>query len=152
MPIIAAVDTDGHSETVLREAAKLTDAFEQELHVIHVLSRSAFVSLERTSVEDTGEGIDPTEIRRIAEETVVELVENADVEAAYTPVGLVGEAADEIVRYASEHDAEYIVLSGRQRSPVGKALFGSVTQSVLLNAPCPVVSAITQSTEESAVE
>lgn len=152
MPIIAAVDTDGHSETVLREAAKLTDAFEQELHVVHVLSRSEFVSLERTSVEDTGEGIDPTEIRRIAEETVVELVEDADVEVEYTPVGLMGDAADEIIRYAREHDAEYVVLSSRKRSPVGKALFGSVTQSVLLNAPCSVVSAITHSAEESTDE
>ncbi|QCS42497.1 universal stress protein [Natrinema versiforme] len=49
-----------------------------------------------------------------------------------------GDPADQILATATEIDVETIVMSGRKRSPTGKALFGSVTQSVLLGADRPV--------------
>ncbi|OYR69650.1 universal stress protein UspA, partial [Halorubrum sp. E3] len=42
--------------------------------------------------------------------------------------------------YAEEQDARYVVIGGRQRSPTGKALFGSVTQDVMFESPAPVVN------------
>ncbi len=51
---------------------------------------------------------------------------------AYHPV------ADGIVDLAAEVDADLVVVGGRRRSPVGKAMFGSVTQSVVLDSPVPV--------------
>ena len=44
-----------------------------------------------------------------------------------------------IVDLATDIDADLVVIGGRQRSPTGKALFGSVTQSVVLDSPVPVV-------------
>ncbi|MEF8778892.1 MAG: universal stress protein [Natronomonas sp.] len=46
--------------------------------------------------------------------------------------------AEAIVETATEIGADRIVMSGRKRSAVGKALFGSVTQSVLLQSEIPV--------------
>jgi nucleotide-binding universal stress UspA family protein len=45
-----------------------------------------------------------------------------------------GEPADAILEAAAEMDADLICIGGRKRSPTGKVLFGSVTQSVLLDA------------------
>jgi nucleotide-binding universal stress UspA family protein len=49
------------------------------------------------------------------------------------------EAVDNILRHADDEDVDSIVLGGRKRSPAGKALFGSVTQRVILNTDKPVV-------------
>src|SRR6056297_2527335 len=44
-----------------------------------------------------------------------------------------GDTTQDIIRVADDVDADAIVLGGRKRSPAGKAIFGSTTQSVILN-------------------
>ncbi|WP_227376068.1 universal stress protein [Haladaptatus halobius] len=52
-----------------------------------------------------------------------------------------GNPADIILDVAEERDVNCICVGGRRRSPAGKALFGSVAQSVILNAERPVLVA-----------
>ncbi|WP_076148734.1 universal stress protein [Natrinema saccharevitans] len=49
-----------------------------------------------------------------------------------------GDPADEIIEYADSVDADVLVVPTRKRSPVGKAVFGSVTQDVILETNRPV--------------
>ncbi len=49
-----------------------------------------------------------------------------------------GSAEEVIVSVADDRDVDHVAVAGRERSPTGKALFGSVTQSVVLNADVPV--------------
>ena len=49
-----------------------------------------------------------------------------------------GDPAETIIEVAEELDVDNITMSGRRRSPTGKMLFGSTTQSVLLAADRPV--------------
>lgn len=52
-----------------------------------------------------------------------------------------GDPAVEIVDTAEEEDVDLVVVSGRERSPTGKLLFGSTTQEVLLDLDRPVLTA-----------
>ncbi|MFP8958359.1 universal stress protein [Natrialbaceae archaeon A-CW3] len=141
MVIVAAVDRSKRASDVLRESRSLAVHFDEQIHVVHVLTSAEFVDLERTAVDETGAAVDMDEVRQVAGNIAAEAAETA-LESDYEAVGLMGDPAVRIVDYAREHDARYIVVAGRKRSPAGKVVFGSVTQSILLNADCPVVTTI----------
>ncbi|MCL9818140.1 universal stress protein [Natronocalculus amylovorans] len=137
MVIIAAVDREGPHNKLLHEAEKLAQAFDEELHIVHVLSQKEFRQIETDHVDSKGEAVSPKEIKAYAESKVAEIADGVVEE--YVAVGRIGIVDEEVLEYAEEIDASYIVIGGRQRSPIGKALFGSEAQSILLSAPCPVV-------------
>ena len=50
------------------------------------------------------------------------------------------EPGEDLTRLAEEHKVDEIIVGVRRRSKVGKLVFGSTAQYVILNAPCPVVT------------
>ncbi len=142
MVVIAAVDRSDRAPNVVAEAAKIADAFETPLHVVHVLSRSRFVELELDTYNETGEAADVDEIRSTAKRYAEKAADGID--ADYEAVGLMGDSVDRIIQHAEEESAHYIVVGPRKRSPTGKALFGSTAQSILLESPVPVVTVLSE--------
>lgn len=138
MVIVAAIDRSDRVSSVLEEAESLAEAFGEPLHVVHVISRSEFINLEQTAYDEERKSLSMDEIRSFASDYAERAAEEVTVE--YKPVGVVGQPANEIVTYSTDIDAKYIVVAPEKRSPTGKALFGSVAQSVILNADCPVVT------------
>jgi nucleotide-binding universal stress UspA family protein len=47
---------------------------------------------------------------------------------------------EDLVQFAKENGVDEMIIGVRRRSKVGKLVFGSTAQYVILNAPCPVVS------------
>ena len=151
MPIVAAVDRSERAEAVVSQARELADSYDVSVHVIHVgepdVSRvpkgvNTGMVDEISGPEDLGESSLPheeiREAQKRAESTAREVANTYGVDDG-NAIGLVGDPASQLLRYGEKADAEYIVVSTRKRSRVGKALFGSVTQSLLLNADRPVV-------------
>lgn len=66
-----------------------------------------------------------------------ELLEDAGVEVTLDESS--GDAAEEILLAAADRDVDLVTVSGRQRSPAGKALLGSASQEVLLQSDRPVL-------------
>jgi len=129
-PVVAGVDRSDRATTVVREAEQLADALDRPLHVVHVWSPG-----------ETDQGEDPADDdakRELAQATAEAAAAVLTGEA--TAVGLVGPPSRRLLEYAEDQDAACIVAAGRSRSPVGKVLFGSVTQSVLLSADRPVLT------------
>jgi len=136
MPIVAAVDHSERAEAVLEQAAGLADALDTALHVAHVGS---------VGVPTISGGFDPDRDRQYAGQqargVARKLAEDVGAVGEFEPVGLAGDPAEAVLEHSREVDADYIVVSGRKRSAVGQAVFGSFTQQLLLEADRPVVAA-----------
>jgi nucleotide-binding universal stress UspA family protein len=70
-------------------------------------------------------------VRRLADEGIDATFE---VDPAST------DPAEVLLNAGKERDADLIVIGLRRRSPVGKLLLGSVSQTVILQASCPVLT------------
>ncbi|RKD95322.1 universal stress protein [Halopiger aswanensis] len=137
MVVVTAIDGEEGSSRVLSEAWTLANRFDEPLHAVLVYEGPSHRELitKSLNIEDS---VTPERAQEIAESVLADVAEGVTDE--YEAVGRTGEAPAEILEYAEKVDARYIVVGGRSRSPVGKALFGSVTQSVLLDASCPVLA------------
>ncbi|QWC20687.1 universal stress protein [Halorubrum sp. 2020YC2] len=67
-----------------------------------------------------------------------EVLEDAGVDCVHYEAS--GDPGDELLAAAEDVDADAICVSGRKRSPAGKAVFGSTTQALVLNADRPVLT------------
>ncbi|NHN48061.1 universal stress protein [Halostella sp. JP-L12] len=137
MCIVVPVSRSNSADSSLEEGYRLAEKFDEELHVLHVLSRNDFHELNQTSVERKHISVQMEEIERTAAEIASEIADHVPIDV--TAVGRVGDPADKIVQYGREQNTRYIVMGAKKRSPVGKTIFGSVAQSVLLNADQPVI-------------
>ncbi|HAR32783.1 MAG TPA: universal stress protein [Desulfobacter sp.] len=50
------------------------------------------------------------------------------------------EAGEDIVAFANEKRVDEIIIGVKSRSNIGKLLFGSTAQTVILEADCPVIT------------
>lgn len=142
MVVVAAIDRNDRATDILVAADELAGAFDDELHVLHVMTRSEFVDLEMTSVDNTGRPVEMDRVQQFAADFAADAAAEAGLES-YEAVGKIGDASRVILDYAADVDARYVVIGGRKRSPAGKVIFGSVTQSTLLNTDRPVVVIMT---------
>lgn len=86
--------------------------------------------------EEMAETIGSTDRIPSAVEIAVDRLASSDHEFTVYERG--GEPAVEILEFAAEHDSDTILLGISGRSPVGKVLFGSVAQAVILDSDRPV--------------
>ncbi|AXR78624.1 universal stress protein [Natrarchaeobaculum sulfurireducens] len=70
-------------------------------------------------------------------EAAIEVLEDAGM--AYAVHETVGTPAETIIDAAAELDSDEIVLGVSKHTPVGKVLFGSVAQAVILDTDRPVL-------------
>ena len=76
--------------------------------------------------------------KKIENEKMNLLDKNLSCQSILSVRGL--EAGEDLVQLAKENNVDEIIIGVRRRSKVGKLLFGSTAQYVILNAHCPVVS------------
>ncbi|USZ68662.1 universal stress protein [Halorussus salilacus] len=82
-----------------------------------------------------GEGASATEVGAVRRAS--DVLNNAGVDVEV--IERSGEPAATVLDVADRVDADCICVGGRRRSPAGKAIFGSVSQSVILQADRPVL-------------
>lgn len=144
MVILAAIDEKKRSRIVAEIASDLAATYDDTLVALHVVPKDEFESHQKSlrgipEFEDFSIAQKSESAERFARDFVLETVDDIDRQRL-EPRGRVGDVTDEILAEASSLEPRFLVMSGRKRSPTGKALFGSTVQQVLLKAECPVVT------------
>ncbi len=137
--ILLPTDFSSHAATATTYACELVEKFAAELHLLHALQ------VHLASTPDFGMGLDLPkfihESRSAAEKSLMRVLD-PQWAAGRPVVHAVVEGAPqvEIVRYAREHAIDLIVLATHGRSGLAHLLIGSVAESVVRSAPCPVLT------------
>lgn len=104
----------------------------------HVFTEDEYANTVESLGFDAGGEVTPNRVAA-RHATIRDLADRLDAAGIeYSVGGAVGNHGDSIIGLAEEADADLVVVGGRQRSPTGKAVFGSTAQKVMLSAPCPV--------------
>lgn len=122
--ILLALDDDIPQARAQTNAIKdiVEPAGSAEVYLLHVFG-------------DNPEGASVQQVEAVREARERLESENVDVHLLEAS----GSPSDEILRFADEYDVDQICVGGRKRSPAGKALFGSVTQDIILGTHRPVL-------------
>jgi nucleotide-binding universal stress UspA family protein len=148
--ILSATDGSSEAELATRTAADLAQKTGSELHVIHVLDVAQIYMLDAGATDDP-EGIEQPDpileelLERFSEQRGKEVLDT-EVERIRSAGGTVAQAhlkmgrvAQEIVHLAEDLGAGLIVMGSRGRGGIRRALIGSVSDSVVRHAHCPVL-------------
>lgn len=144
MVILAAIDENERSKHVVALAHDLATTYDDSLIALHVVPTEEY-NAHKESLKQIPEFSDfsitqeAESAKNFARQFVQETIDDVDW-GRVEPKGRVGDVTDEILAEATRVEPRFLVISGRRRSPTGKALFGNTTQQILLNAEWPVVT------------
>jgi nucleotide-binding universal stress UspA family protein len=116
--ILVATDFSEASQAAVRVAHRYAQAFGARLHIFHVIG--------------------PGEIGLT--EVFAGLVTELGTAVPLVVASHSGDAAEEILRYATLRGVDLIVLGTHGRTGFSRALLGSVAERVTRMAPCPVLT------------
>ena len=146
--ILLATDGSREADFAARSAAELSQKTGSELHVIHAFGIAPVgppVYPEATELQSVEFEAESEERQRLSERRAREVLQ-AEVEKIRSWGGTVaeehlieGRVAPQIVALAEEIEAGLIVMGSRGLGGIRGALMGSVSDSVVGHAHCPVM-------------
>ena len=142
--IVTPIDFSDNSRLIADSAAFMAGKFEASLYLVFVVQNfedySGFFvpQMHVPNLED--------ELMSGAQERMVQFVE--EHKAQFTRVGigdvshtvLMGDVAEQIVDYATEIQADMIIMGTHGYKGLEKIMFGSVADKVVRSALCPVTT------------
>jgi nucleotide-binding universal stress UspA family protein len=134
--IVVATDFSEHAEYALDYAVALADKLGATLHLVHAIGVPAL------GVPELGVAVTSTAMESLVKSSQATLDKLATRGGAMKIDTLLrsGDARDVIVNTAIELGADLLVLGTHGRRGLRRALIGSVAESVVRHAPCPVLT------------
>jgi nucleotide-binding universal stress UspA family protein len=146
--LLAAYGSDG-TEFAAHTAIRLANSADCELHLVYVERLPRYPAYAPISVRhlewELQEGAEREGLERLWELDRRIRIAGGTVAGAHLRIG---EVAEEVVGLAEELEVDLIVVGTRGRSVIRRALMGSVSDSVVRHARCPVVVARSQETDD----
>ena len=136
--ILCAVDLSEHSKRVAQYAAMLARATGAQLTVMYTapsLSQYVGFHVPPNTIENF-----VGEIVSGAEKAMETFVAENFAGLSVTSKVLIGYAAEEIIKHATEEKVDMIIMGTHGRKGIDRILFGSVAEKVVKNAKQPVLT------------
>ena len=128
MKILVGFDGSNVSKEAVSLAQQHAVTFKAEIIIAHSMVGGPEVPRKDFQIAENN----------IEHEKIRLLDNNVPCESILSVRGL--QAGEDLVQLAKENNVDEIIIGVHRRSKVGKLLFGSTAQYVILTAPCPVVS------------
>jgi nucleotide-binding universal stress UspA family protein len=147
--VLVAHDFSTHSELALKYSVSLAQEYQAELHLLHVLSKEERDQPEVAWAQAGSE----SSYRSAALLLQAAVPKEAFLWCKVVNAVSCGKTYEEVLTYAKEHDIDLICMGASGSRFILGVLFGSNTDRVLRQAPCPVLiarptkNASTQSTK-----
>lgn len=125
---ILGYDGTETAKAALEVAKEQVTAFGGKIHIVQSL-----IGGDDTSVDDVNKAEEDLEYAKRYFESL-----KIPCETHLLIRGL--PAGEDIVQFAKEYSAYEVIVGVRRRSKVGKLMFGSTAQYVILEATCPVLT------------
>jgi len=137
--VLFPVDFSECSERVFPEALEMAKRFDARLHMLFVardISYLTTVNVSRDLLNNT-----VAEVARAGEEKMEGLLEEQLRDFSdYESKVVIGNPAEEILKYASEQGIDLIIMGTHGRKGLERTLMGSVADYVMKNASVPVMT------------
>ena len=130
MSVAVAHQPSATGRLALHEAARQASYRGTTLTVIHIAD-----SVDLDLIEAHTAKLRDDVSAALSELSISEL----DWDLALAPGASIEDTAATILDLATQASAELLVIGARRRSPVGKLILGSVTQTLILDADVPVL-------------
>ncbi len=128
MKILVGLDKTKIANEIIKLARKHAKAFNADVHIMISLKQSP--ELKKSDIDNVD-----NELEKIVKSLKADGIK-CETQAAVS----VQSPGEDLVQFVTDNDIDEIIIGIRKKSRVGKLLFGSTAQHVILNAPCPVVS------------
>ena len=133
--ILVPTDFSETSEAALRYGVELARTFGSQIYLLHVPKYQGeaaeaespiglFETMHNAAHDRLGRLLTEREMRELRPECAMRL----------------GEPSEEIVQHAAEHEIDLIVMGTHGREGLARALEGSVAETVVRRARCPVLT------------
>jgi len=128
MKILVGYEESKVADEALAVALKHARAFNADIYIVTVLEQSR--ELQKDDIEAAEDKLQNLKRTHRIDDLVCETVASVSFLAP----------GESLIEFAKDNDIDEIVIGVKRRSKVGKLVFGSNAQYVILNAPCPVVT------------
>jgi nucleotide-binding universal stress UspA family protein len=137
--VLIVLRNDEPDEELLAAANQYVMGTEESIVICRFVDEAQYQSDVQQNARSGNEMDDIESIENAAANTATSIAESEfDGSVLKTAIGTVGPIPESVFDIIEEYDCNHIFLSGKKRSPVGKAIFGDIAQQILLEFDGPV--------------
>jgi nucleotide-binding universal stress UspA family protein len=128
MKILVGYDGSKVADDVIKLAHLHAKAFKADVYIVRSMEQDP--ALKKEDIDRAESKLEKLRTSFRADDIPCE----AQTSVSYQSPG------EDLVNYAKDNSIDQVIIGIRRRSKVGKLVFGSTAQYVILEAPCPVLA------------